>query len=97
MTLFLSDPFEWGTNPGMPSVLKIHTLAMTDAKNDELILISQEKVANIMAESHHATPSLSRGALTNNISQIAGDLLHIPETFQACTLDIAKEQVVQQN
>ena len=94
MTTFISDPFEGEINPGDSSGLKLFTLTMAERSKDDKLIISQDKVKDVMAAFRQDSNSFGWGILVNQIMDASGVSLCILSDFEACTLDLVKAQAV---
>ena len=94
MTTFISDPFEGEINPGDSSGLKLFTLTMAERSKDDKLIISQDKVKDVMAAFRQDSNNFGWGILVNQIMDASGVSLCILSDFEACTLDLVKAQAV---
>ena len=81
MTTFISDPFEGDINRGTALGQKLYTLATTDLKKEDLLLVTQENFSDIMSAFRHDSNSFGWGKLINNIIDDSVTNLRILEDF----------------
>jgi len=80
---FLIDPFKWGINTGITEGAKLFPSATKDRAKDDLLTISQSKVADIMATFRHDSNMFFWSKLVNMIGNNKGGACSNPRVLHS--------------
>ena len=83
---FLSDPFEGDINPGTADGAKLFATATKDRTKEDLLMISQSKVADIMSSFRHDSNMFCWGKLINMIKDITREEMFASSKTLLCVL-----------
>ena len=90
--VFTSDPFVGNIDPGEQAGIKLFTLATAECDKNEKLVISQDKVTDIMSAFRQDSNSFGWEILVNQILNTAGENCRILDNYDTVTLDEVKAQ-----